>query len=391
MSFHTSKVTACQGKVASLERSKPLQSLLLFGFLARMVVALWNGFFGPSFGAEADANSFHLKAVDFARTLDLYDFSPGEIFTYFLGTFYYLTTASLFLGSLLSCVIWLVSAKLLVKIMSLLSFSPRMGFRAMFIFALLPSSVLFTSVTLREPYQLLSINLAIYSILEIALNKSKVHWLLLFLAVICAGSLHATLLASGIFLVSVPILFSIFYRRKKISTITMPFLLLMFFIVIFCGYSSLSSLTKYGLDEGLIVAIESYQKGGLGYLDEARAFYKTNVEIDGVMDLLRFIPTSLLQYLFEPMPWRISALVDIELLLENILRAWLIWSAWVGLRSVHAYQRGAIPLLFISYLVIENIWALGTINWGTAVRHHIPSMGILVVTAFALSESFQEE
>jgi hypothetical protein len=41
--------------------------------------------------------------------------------------------------------------------------------------------------------------------------------------------------------------------------------------------------------------------------------------------------------------------------------------------------------VFLSYLVIETIWSLGTVNWGTAIRHHLPSIGLLVVVAFAYS------
>lgn len=386
MLSQTSEAPTDQRQFTSLTGSGVV-SIMFCGFLLRVAVAVWNGFFGPSFGAEADASTFHLKAVDFAKAAVINDFSPAEIYTYFLGSIYYFATDSLFLGSLLSCVIWLISARLLMKIMNQLSFGLSMRFRVMLIYALLPSAILFTSVTLREPYQLLFVNLAIYSILEITLNKSNAHWLLLFCAVVAAGLLHATLFAFGLFLLACPLLYSLFYSGKTISVLAMIFLSLLLAIIIYYGYSLLSSLTRYNLEEGLTIAIESYQRGGLGYLDEARAFYKTSVEIDGPLDLLIFVPVSLFQYLFEPMPWRIAAMVDIELFLENTLRLWLIWCAWVGLRNTHDRRRNVVSLLFLLYLVIEMIWSLGTINWGTAVRHHIPGMGILLVVAFGLSRA----
>ena len=42
----------------------------------------------------------------------------------------------------------------------------------MLVYALLPSSIIVTSVTLREPYQLLLVNLAILAALKIYWNKS---------------------------------------------------------------------------------------------------------------------------------------------------------------------------------------------------------------------------
>jgi hypothetical protein len=41
--------------------------------------------------------------------------------------------------------------------------------------------------------------------------------------------------------------------------------------------------------------------------------------------------------------------------------------------------------VFINYFILELIWSMGTVNWGTALRHHIPSFGLLVIAAFAYS------
>ena len=37
--------------------------------------------------------------------------------------------------------------------------------------------------------------------------------------------------------------------------------------------------------------------------------------------------------------------------------------------------------LFIIYLSSEIGWALGTNNWGSAVRHHVPLFGLLIFLA----------
>ena len=38
--------------------------------------------------------------------------------------------------------------------------------------------------------------------------------------------------------------------------------------------------------------------------------------------------------------------------------------------------------MLISYLALESIWSLGTINWGSSIRHHLPSYGILLIMSF---------
>ncbi len=356
--------------------------LIWLGFMARFLVAIWNGFFGPSFGADADAVTFHLMAVSYANNPELYTFRIGWIYSYMLGIFYYLTTDSLFLGSLLSCVAWLASAYILVKIMRLLSIDKSHQFKAMLIYTLLLSSILFTSITLRESYQLLFVNLAIYAALKIYLNKSSIHWLVLFCAVIGMGVLHLALFAFGLFIVIATLVSLMLPGRKGLPLAKIALVLPLVALAAFYGLSLFTSATPL-LDGGLGAAVETYQQGGLDI--DARAHYKTSVEISGVAGLLLFVPGALFQYLFEPMPWRISTAADAGLLLENILRAWLIWKAWTGLRKMPTQERRPVLFVFLSYLVIETIWSLGTINWGTAVRHHVPSIGLLVGAAFAYS------
>ncbi len=361
-----------------------VRTAIWIGLFLRLFVAIWNSFFGPSLGADADAPGFHEIAVGYSKTLVLDEFRIGYIYSYVLGIVYFVTTDSLFLGSFLSVLAWLASAFTLVKIMRLLSFDKAHQFKAMLIYALLPSSILFTSVTLREVYQLLFINFAIYSALKIYLNKSTIHWLLLFCAVIGMGVLHVSLIAFGFFIVIATLILLAFRGRKGVSLVKLAFVAPLITLVVIYGASLLIS-SKYNFDNGLDAVVIKQQQGSLDTDADARANYKDSVEISGGAGLLYFMPVAIFQYLFEPMPWRISALMDIGLMFENILRAWLIWKALVGLRNMPVQGRRPVLFVFLSYIVTEAIWSLGTINWGTAVRHHLPSMGLLLVAAFAYS------
>ncbi len=354
--------------------------IILAGFFIRVIIASWNGFWGPSFGAEADAVGFHLAASDYAENPVLDKFVMGWIYSYVLGLIYYFTIESLFLGSLLSCVAWLASAGLLIKIMHRLSFDKSNQCRAILIYTLLPSSIFLTSITLREVYQLLFVNLAVFSALKVYFNKSSVHWLTLFFAVAGMGVLHGVLFVFGVFTIIALLIFLTFKGLKGFHLKKLALIIPLVALIVFCGLSLFTSVS-YKLDGDLAAVVQSRQQGSLSYY--ARTNYTDNVEINGVTGLLLFIPVALFQYLFEPMPWRISAAQDLVALAENILRAWLIWKAGVGLRNMP--QQGQRPAMFVcaSYLVLETIWALGTVNWGTAARHHIPSAGLLVIAAFA--------
>ena len=369
---------------------------LWLGFFLRLVIAFLNGFVGPTYGSSDDAIGFHLMAVEHSQNLVFDVFVIGHIYWYILGVFYFITTDSLFLGSALSALGWLASAFILLRIMRILSFKMSNQWRVMLIYALIPTSLMYTSVTLREPFQLLFINLALYAALKIYFHRSNAHWLVLFLAVVGMGAMHGALLVSGIFII-VGTLFLLTSRNRKGVSFTKVVLVTPIVILcLFYGFSLFTSLTSYGdrLDDGLDVAVRVYQEGTLSDGEYARANYRTDIEIDGLGGLILSLPTFLFQYLFEPMPWKIGSMVDVVALLENMLRFWLIWNALKYLvgsylnkpmfvaHNYFGYER-CILLIFLSYLVMETLWSLGTSNWGTASRHHLPSLGLLLVASFA--------
>jgi len=366
------------------------------GFFIRLAIAFINGFIGPTIGASDDSFGFHLMAVEYSQSLVIDVFVLTHIYTYILGIFYFITTDSLFLGSALSALGWLASAFILLRIMRILSFKMSIQWRVMLLYALIPTSIMYTGITLREPFQLLFINLALYAALKIYFHRSMAHWPVLLLAGVGMGVLHGALLVTGVFII-VGTLFLITSRNRKGVSFTKVVLVTPIVILcLFYGFSLFTSFS-YGarLDDGLSLAVQVYQEGTLSSASDARANYRTEVVVnDGLGGLILSLPSFLFQYLFEPMPWKISSIVDVVALLENILRFWLIWNALKYLVGsylnkpmfvAHNYfgHERCILLIFLSYLIMETLWSLGTSNWGTASRHHLPSLGLLLVMGFA--------
>ena len=187
--------------------------LIIFGLFLRILISFWNAYFGPTLGAEGDALVFHSLAVDYSNDMVWDKFRYGWIYSFGLGILYFLTVDSLFLGCLLSCFVWLLSAIILDKTLALLQINKVSRNWALFIYAVLPSSVLFTSVTLREVYQLLFVTLAIYSSLKIYLKDNRGHWIFLILAVIGMSIFHVGLVAFGLFL----LVLVYYFQQNKLS------------------------------------------------------------------------------------------------------------------------------------------------------------------------------
>jgi len=207
------------------------------------------------------------------------------------------------------------------------------------------------------------------------------------------GALHGALLASSIFMIVGTLFLLTSRNRKGVSFIKVVLVTPIVILCLFYGFLLFTSIS-YGdrMEDGLSLAVQTYQEGAIGY--EGRAIYRTDVEINGLGGLILSIPSFLFQYLFEPMPWKMSSMVDVVALLENMLRFWLIWNALKYLVGTYLNKpmfvahnafgnRKFYLFIFLSYLIMETIWSLGTTNWGTSMRHHLPSLGLLLVASFA--------
>ena len=47
--------------------------------------------------------------------------------------------------------------------------------------------------------------------------------------------------------------------------------------------------------------------------------------------------------------------------------------------------------IFLAYLFIETMWSVGTVNWGTASRHHVVTYGLLAILAFSTWSAFARQ
>ena len=376
-----------------------MSKLTLFlwtGFLLRISNAFYNSFLGTSFGAGGgDAIFFHMWAIKYSKTLVFGDYVGGYIYPYILGVFYFLTTDSLFLGSVFSVFGWLASAFILIGIMRILSFDMSSQWKVIFLYSILPSALMYTSITMREPFQLLFVNLAIFGALKIYLHRSSAHWLTFIFALIGMGSLHSGLIVCGVFILSSTLILTLYRARKRISLVSSLLVTLFTVLSLYYGYQAIIYFTFNASSISLsafIESINSYQNTTISY--GARSTYATKIYIDSLSALSLKMPTFFFQYLFEPMPWRVSSIKDIIAFIENILRFWLIWNAlkyfiFVSRKTPNFIDKKTfenkkvIVFIFLSYLLIEAIWAVGTTNWGTSIRHHLPSFGLLLIVGFA--------
>ena len=307
--------------------------------------------------------------------------NPLTYFYFVLGKFYYLTFQNYIWASTISIIAWVISFIYLFKSMKLLQFSPKNIFIAAIIFSFTPSIFTITSTTLREVWQLLFVNMLLYYFIKFHLNQKKFLFTLsvFIILTLILYVLHRALIIFGLF--SILLIFYLLFLKIKIKNIYIPLFFIISFILLLLFYVFFSNFyIDYGwaqLKKGIPLAVQQYQQGLINSAPVARGNYINQSSITIYIDLLKIIPFNFLQYLFEPIfsYTKINSVKDIVAVCENLIRLFLI----ILFLYKFNFKNTVFLYIFILYLSIEILWSVGTVNWGTAIRHHIPSIGLLIM------------
>lgn len=370
-------------------RIKHFLLVIYCGFILRIVLAIYNSYWGPIPGAEFDAQTFFNQAVDISKNLHFKHFAIGpNSYLNILGFVFHFTIPSLLLASLFSCFAWLWSSHIVLKILQLIGASSKMKLKASILYALYPSSVLYTSITLREPFQLLFFTLSIYFALKIYYGRDNFNFFNLLITVSCMGILHGAMLITGIMILIGSL---ILYLIREHTTLPYHKLLLfsLFAIPILIFLSPFISQISYDLSNGIIKAAETYQINLIKDA-EGRTNYKLMDDLTNNSGLFQFMFYGFFQYLFAPLPWQISHYLDIIIMFEGFMRFYLLWLTYKNFKNRSGRKNFGWIFIFFIFLLNEFIWSLGSVNWGTAMRHHVPAFFCLLITAFSVPNNLKK-
>jgi len=179
------------------------------------------------------------------------------------------------------------------------------------------------------------------------------------------------------------LMISLIYKAQGgLSIIKIVLLILLGTVILYFGLSIFIKFS-YGFGDDFYKTLIHYNRAFLS--SSARGTYVSPLVLSDMIDFLIFLPNNFFQYLAEPLPWHVTAFKDLPLLVENMVRLNLICVSSFRLLAASSLDRRPVLLVFFLYLALEGMWSLGTGNWGTAARHHLPSLGLLLMAAFALS------
>ncbi len=359
--------------------------IIYLSFLIRILLATYHSDVSYLPGASDDAIRYHLEALEFYEELFLdidllnYNFEIGWIYSSFLGFIYFIFSPSFLLANYLSCFVWLISAHVLIKIIKKLNYSQNTSLIIIIIYSFFfPTSILYTSITLREVYVLLFFNLFALTIINFLIEKKILYKIYNFFWIIIwsflLGIFHKS---SIIFIILFSVLILFYLIIKKFN---FKFFHIISFLILCISILHYTEILEVGFKK-----IISYQMGHYNTFDFFRAEYFTKDQIESrtysPLNFLVMLFENLFNYLAQPSIFRITNIPDFVLFYENTFRIFL----WFFM-LLNFFKNPKNKIIFNIFLIIvitmELVYSQATVNWGTASRHHLPVFGILLLAAF---------
>jgi hypothetical protein len=360
-----------------------------------------------TYGANQDANfNFHVIAKELALRgelvygssnlsvpLSLDSFLKGQTFYYeLLGSLYQWFGSSLLIGEQFSILVFALSCIVLLKIIRMLRVDKYPAL-SLALFGVLPTMVLFGSITLRESYEVFFFMLTVYLGMKISIN-GKLNIPCFFLMIMSAfvmGLFHKALAFCSIFIISLFMVWPLrpvnqFGNMKKLQLVAIVLVPLFTVgtLVLANKGSEIFLYFKILLhgENTIAQTIMSWRAVSTSLL--GRLTYDVSLDSSSPFMFVYSCLKVYGYYLFAGFSIRINSFLDIYIVMETILRLFLIWFSVLTWWRAVGLQKRLISLMLILYVGMSLVWAMGTTNVGTAMRHHMLTWWIIVIMGLPL-------
>ena len=366
---------ACIGLIPECKRSRSLALAFVIILIAHHAVAVCNALGIPIIGADLDAIDLHNSAVCWAQfSSHVRPIPEVKFYSVLMGIPYRFFGASIFLGSEITIFIFLLFCWVFLKIFQELRIGLNPTPVILFI-GLSPATVVWTSVTLRESFQLFFFATSIFLFLRFRNEGSKIFLLGGLAAGFGMGFLQHGLMLFLICFIPMCVIWSA--KGKMRNFLASGSILSLLFVWFF--FPDIFSGAPSNIFSGEFLSrIKGFRENLLFSSAPSSAFYGGSLSLTDPISFLFSLAKIVFFYLFKPFPWDIKNLLDVYGFFEAFSKAVLFILLFLGFRDASKEEQQKVVFLLSIYLAMTLLWAVGTVNYGTALRHHIIHNWILI-------------
>lgn len=355
---------------------------------------LWLGFFSRLFlliltvtdiiplpDAHEDADAFHDISMD-NQGSPVSSWDHLTNYTYFLSFLYFLTDSARWFAQFINLLFGVYFLIYIRKILCVLEVDPSHGKTIMMVAALMPFFNIYSVVLMREAWVTFFISFSLYHFIcwYLQYGNNLRNAILTIIGLLLAMLMHAG--AIGI-LIGYTLAFLTYYRKEnkvRISSSTYVALFLMGIFAFILVLNIEIFAQKLAVEDfGEYAETKSGGEGG-------GSDYLTWLDLSSPSKLLLFSPLKMFYFLYSPivLDWR--GLNDIAAFLMDS-SFYLLISWFVLTRKVINPQHKLLKrYLLISMVITTFLFAFGTSNTGTAIRHRA-KLSSIMFALWALSPS----
>jgi len=240
--------------------------------------------------------------------------------------------------------------------------------------AVFPTLVLYSVMTLREALFICAFMYSLRSFLNWMNGGNTVDIIKTLTGWIVAVILHAGAIPAVLVYAAVAAFYSPRSQRWTLASKWLPLGLVMFFALAMAIEGGMVAKLPKGL--GLLCSPE-YLCSRLSMIARSRAAYLSGIKPSSYLDIVLQTPLRVLYFLFAPFPHMVSNTADFIALADGMLYVVLVVCAIRSVAATSPTPRRTALLLVLILTVVVFAW--GTSNYGTAVRHRQKIVPLLLV------------
>jgi hypothetical protein len=346
-------------------------------------IAFTNYYFFSTVGAGSDANDFQIRIVAFSKAGEWGFVMGAELYVQILGMIYRWFGPSPLLGGELSIFAFALSCIVLVKLMQLLGIVKYRVY-SLLAYGALPTMLLFGSITLRESYQVLFFMVAVYFGIKMHTKGGINGYIFAFIfSAILMGITHRGLIGYAMFMIPIFFIWTLHpvsrrgnIKKMRLAAIVIGPIVVLSLLVLTTKFSGMGRYAEL-TNKNWLEVISQTRLGPIR--TPGRTTYGVPFDLSSnIMTLYTGIKLYV-YYLFAPLPWHVHGLQDAYASIESFLRMALIYFSLKHWWGAVGKQKRLFGLMLILYFSVTFLFALGTTNYGTAMRHHMLDWWIIVI------------
>ena len=359
-----------------------LRNLILLAFLLRLGLALFHAYLMPLPDSGADALGFERLGWETAdawlRKGEVPNLSGAYLYSAWIGILYFLfgriplvaQFANVLLGTFAVYYTW--------KLAFLITDSRRAALISTLLAAIFPTLNLYSAITMRESSIVFFTVTSVYCFF-LWLEKGKLSQMVgAVVLFVPASALHGGM----VFIEIVYVFFFSFYHPKKkrwvaFSLNSLIAMLLVVFVVVAFGDFITNKLPQ---DMSMLFSPD-YLGERTAIAARDRAAYLSGLTPTSLPSMLLQTPLRMFYFFYTPFIWMVSTPADIAGLFDALFYIFLSMYAFKGLAHLWREDKLLFWAIVSILLVFLVVFAWGTSNYGTAIRHRQKIVWFLTIPA----------